>query len=68
MSGRECKAAIDCNGEIMEAIHNVPLLAVNDHLTDEALDAYNEMKPRWAAEYIAWKSKYVSFDPDDDPD
>jgi len=62
MSGQRCKAAIDCNGEIMEAIHNVPLLAANDLLSSEALDAFNEMKPRWAKEYLKWKKTYVDFD------
>ena len=62
MSGARCKSAIDCNGEILEAIHNVPLLAVNGLLTDEALEAFNEMKPRWAKEYLKWKKDYVDFD------
>ena len=62
------KAAIDCNGELMEMITNVPLLAVNGHLSDEALDAFNEMKPKMAKKYLAWKKKYVDFDDNGDND
>jgi len=62
MTGRACKSAVDCNGEIMEAASNVPLLAVNNLLSDEALDAFNEMKSGWAKEYLKWKKVYVDFD------
>jgi len=65
MSHAAKKAAADCNGEIMEAIHNIPLLAVNGLVSDEALAVFNEMKPRWAQEYLAWKAEFL-FNGDDD--
>ena len=61
MSNRPCKAAIDCNGELMEMITNVPLLAVTGHLSDEALDDFNEMKQKMARRYLRWKEKHVDF-------
>ena len=63
MSGRACKSAIDCNGEILEAITNVPLLILNHAITDDdAIDAFNLMKEGWAAQYRQWKEDHVSFD------
>lgn len=64
MTGRVCKAAIDCNGEILEATQNVPLLIVNDFLTDEAIDDYNKMKESWAKDYSRWKARHIDFDDD----
>ena len=61
------KAAIDCTGEVIEAITNVPLLIINDVLTDEdAIGAYNKMKEGWAAEYRRWKDAFIDFGDDDD--
>lgn len=56
------KVLIDCTGEILEAAQNVPLLAVNGHLTDEAMKAFSEMQIGWAKEYLKWKKTYVDFD------
>ena len=63
MSNRACKSAIDCNGEVLEAITNVPLLIVNHAITDDdAIDAFNSMKEGWAAQYRQWKEDHVDFD------
>lgn len=52
------KAAIDCTGEIVEAATNVPLLIINDAITDdEWIDDYNAMKARWAHEYRELKER-----------
>jgi hypothetical protein len=63
MSGVRCKSLIDCNGELLEAVHNVPLLIVNHAIeNDEAIDKFNEMKEGWAAQYREWKATYINFD------
>lgn len=56
------KMLLDCNGEILEAVHNVPLLAVNGHLTESSMKKFNKMQVRWAGEYLRWKKDEVDFD------
>lgn len=64
MTDRACKAAADCTGEIMEAITNIPLLIVNNQITDDdAIDSFNAMKEHWAKEYRQWKAKNLNFNP-----
>lgn len=63
MSGRVCKSAADCNGELMEAIERIPDLIIAEQITDpEAIDTFNRMKAGWAGEYARWKSAYLDFD------
>ena len=62
MSGSKRKALIDCNGELLEATQNVPLLVVNDLLSDDAIDAFNEMQEDWAEDYRKWKRRFVDFE------
>ena len=61
MSGRKCKGLIDCNGELLEATQMVPLLIVNDLLSDEAIDDFNEGKERFAEWYSGWKRRHIDF-------
>lgn len=51
------KILIDCNGEILEATQNVPLLAVNGFLSKEDMRKFSRMQVGWAKEYIEWKEQ-----------
>lgn len=65
--GPRCrKLLLDCQGELLEAVTNVPLVAVNGGLSDDAMEAFSEMTMSWAHEYLAWKAEYISFNDDDD--
>lgn len=65
--GHACKKLLlDCQGELMEAINNVPLVAVNGGLSHDAMTTFSDMTTQWAAEYLAWKAEHISFTDDDD--
>jgi len=64
--GPRCqKLLLDCQGEILEAVNNVPLVAVNGGLSNEAMEDFSDMTTRWAGEYLEWKANHISFDDDD---
>lgn len=64
--GHACKKLLlDCQGELLEAVNNVPLVAVNGGLSHNAMTAFSEMTMGWAHEYLAWKGEYVSFTDED---
>ena len=60
------KVLLDCQGELLEAVNNVPLVAVNGGLSHEAMHDFSDMTTRWAGEYLEWKANHVSFDDDDE--
>lgn len=59
------KLLLDCQGELLEAVNNVPLVAVNGGLSHDAMTAFSAMTMRWAHEYLDWKTEHVSFTDDD---
>lgn len=62
MSGRACKAAIDCTGFLYELDRTVDLI-LHGHIDNHAaIDAFNEMKAGFEQRYERWKEKYVDFD------
>ncbi len=42
------KLLLDCQGEILEAVNNVPLVAVNGGLSHDAMTAFSAMTMRWS--------------------
>jgi len=65
--GPRCqKLLLDCQGELLEAVNNVPLVAVNGGLSHKAMEDFSDMTTRWAGEYLEWKAEHISFTDDDD--
>ena len=62
------KLLFDCQGELLEAVHNVPLAAVNEGLSDKAMEKFSEMTTGWAGEYLEWKAEHIHFNDNGDDD
>lgn len=58
MTGRACKAAADCNGELLEASQTIPVLISTGLIPDnELLDEFIEIKEKFARRYLRWRDK-----------
>ena len=65
MSGKKCKAAIDCNGELLEMTQWAPMLIIQGLIDDPvAIDEFNDLKEEAAKQYKRWKKRFVNFDED----
>ena len=61
MSGRSCKAAVDCTGFLYEIDRTVDLVLHGD-TSDEGIDAFNDMKAKMEKKFEKWKEEYVDFE------
>lgn len=58
MTLRPCKAAADCQGDILEMAHTIPLLIATGEIPDtDHLDELIEIKEEFAKKYRKWKKK-----------
>lgn len=62
ISGARCKAAVDCTGEIQEAVTKAVDLILHGYLSEDAVEAFNEMKEDWAEDYRKWKRRFIDFE------
>ena len=62
MSGRSCKAAIDCTGFLYEIDRTVDLILHGLIDDPDAIDDFNDMKEGFEKKYQKWKAKHVSFE------
>jgi len=61
MSGRPCKAAIDCTGFIYQLDRVIDLI-LTGHITDPgAIDEFNELKEKMQKKLDKWIEKNVDF-------
>jgi len=61
MSNRPCKAAADCNGELLEASQTIPVLIATGQIPDgEHLDEFIRIKEGFARRYVAWRDSVLS--------
>jgi len=61
MTGRACKAAVDCTGFLYEIDKAVDLI-LHGFISDEGTDDFNDMKEGFEKDFEKWKAKHVSFD------
>ena len=61
MTGRACKAAADCTGFLYEVDKSVDLI-LHGHISDDGIDAFNEMKEKMEKQFEKWKEKYIDFE------
>jgi len=64
MSKKKCKVILDCQGELLEASQNVKLLAIDNQLTDAAMDEFIELTSKFARKYVRWKKRHLFPDSD----
>jgi len=64
MSKKKCKVILDCQGELLEASQNVKFLAIDNQLTDAAMDEFIELTSTFARKYVRWKKRHLFPDSD----
>ena len=60
MTGRVCKAAVDCTGFLYEVDKAVDLI-LHGHISDDGIDEFNDMKEGFEKEFEKWKKEFVEF-------
>lgn len=66
MSGRACKAAIDCTGFIFHLVMTILLIITGQIKKKKAIDSFNDMKEKMQAMYDDWRDEHIRFRDDDD--